>query len=354
MAPLRVEFRPGEVIAWEEFLALPAPAIALDGYVPGPPRRVEGHWSCNHHEEVDRFATRATCEQVALAIRFGGLSAMRRLGTPTVYANHADEDVCLAVWLLRRPDVVGLHHVDRLIVVESLMDSTGGCAVGVAGGLVDALGWIFEPYWEQMPTTADEMAEVTSAVGRRLDRFAATGVRPRAGRHWAGFEILARRGRIAVVHEISPHARQRYRDTGIDLFVSVRRHRRGTLDVSVGRTSPFVPADLRLLWDRLNGLEPPAEPPDPWGGGDLVGGSPRRRGTSLPLRSVLDETARLFPALAGPSAGGSDHGVLSAVARASAQLGPAPDPPARADEPVGRDTLFGLGGGRSRGGGSGG
>lgn len=48
-------------------------SIALDGYVNvGPRFDHEGpRVNFNHHEEVDRLATRATCGQVLMAIRQG-------------------------------------------------------------------------------------------------------------------------------------------------------------------------------------------------------------------------------------------------------------------------------------------
>lgn len=64
----------GFPITWNEFLAdAPQNSIALDGYVKGGPKfdlkSVKANF--NHHEEVDRLATRSTCSQVLMALRMG-------------------------------------------------------------------------------------------------------------------------------------------------------------------------------------------------------------------------------------------------------------------------------------------
>ena len=85
-------------ITWDKFLETEdTHAIALDGYVSGGPRfdpsgpRV----NFNHHEEVDRLATRSTCGQVLMAIRQGLFKTFRNGFGPyaTVLVNDCDEDI---------------------------------------------------------------------------------------------------------------------------------------------------------------------------------------------------------------------------------------------------------------------
>lgn len=59
-----------------EFIQQKGPfSVALDGYAYGAPWFDENgpKVNFNHHEEVDRLATAATCEQVLTAIRSGFL-----------------------------------------------------------------------------------------------------------------------------------------------------------------------------------------------------------------------------------------------------------------------------------------
>lgn len=61
--------------AWESFVATKPPfSIALDGYVSTGPRfdATGPYLNANHHEEVDRLSTRATCAQILMALRQGG------------------------------------------------------------------------------------------------------------------------------------------------------------------------------------------------------------------------------------------------------------------------------------------
>ena len=53
-----------EPLTWEQFCATVGPyAVALDGYVAAGPRfdPAGPRVNFNHHEEVDRLATRSTC-----------------------------------------------------------------------------------------------------------------------------------------------------------------------------------------------------------------------------------------------------------------------------------------------------
>lgn len=99
---IKLVMRPDQSpISWEEFCKKSEPfSIALDGYVnQGPRFQKDGpRANFNHHEEVDRLATRATCGQIIVAIRQGLFECFRNSNGPEVnaYANDCDEDVCLS------------------------------------------------------------------------------------------------------------------------------------------------------------------------------------------------------------------------------------------------------------------
>ncbi len=73
-------------------------SVALDGYVRGGPQYdLKGpRVSFNHHEDVDRLATRSTCAQVLMSLRQGLFGRFRDAQGPQahVWVNDCDEDVC--------------------------------------------------------------------------------------------------------------------------------------------------------------------------------------------------------------------------------------------------------------------
>jgi len=72
---VKLHILPRVVTTWKEFVEThPIRSIALDGYVKGEPRfnREGTHVNFNHHEDVNRLATRCTASQVSMAI-MGGL-----------------------------------------------------------------------------------------------------------------------------------------------------------------------------------------------------------------------------------------------------------------------------------------
>lgn len=75
--------------SWERFLAeAPGFSVALDGFVAASPRFDDRgpHVNFNHHEGVDRLATRSTCAQVLMAIRQGLFDVFRDNQGPCVRA----------------------------------------------------------------------------------------------------------------------------------------------------------------------------------------------------------------------------------------------------------------------------
>src|SRR3990167_7299447 len=96
----------------------------------------------NHHEGVDRQTMKSTCSQIFLGIKKGLFdifmkkgrldNLLFRAGQPyaNVYVNHPDQDVCLAVWLLRNPEAIikktGNAEIEKLVNLEDLLDTTTG------------------------------------------------------------------------------------------------------------------------------------------------------------------------------------------------------------------------------------
>lgn len=290
---VRLLAHPGETVEWEGFKQVPAPAVALDGYVAGVTRVRATHASFDHHAGVDRLVARSTCEQVALALRFGPPEVLRSPDRLNAHINHADEDVCLSVWLLRNQGRTEEPAVRKLVEVEGILDTTGGCVAPTSSlEYLRELGWTFAPCATR-PRTVDEMLEVAAEVENRIDRL----LDGTAGRVdlTAGYELIDRRGRVAAIAEHGVLSRIGLHDEDIDVFVSVRNGD-GRCEMSIGKTSPYAPYDLATAMRQLSELDPNGE----WGGGEMIGGSPRHRGTGLDVDTVLDIVERSRSHATGP------------------------------------------------------
>lgn len=102
------------------FDSLPANSIALDGAVQAP--RLDPanrRYSFDHHDGCTRFATLATCQQVALAIRMGLVVD----GETEVFVNDLDADTMVSLWLLEHPDRVNDPKVVELVEQVGRMDA---------------------------------------------------------------------------------------------------------------------------------------------------------------------------------------------------------------------------------------
>ena len=294
---LRIFAHPGSTFTFDWLRRRDAPAIALDGCVKGPSQWCpEGPYaSMNHHEGVDRGSTRATCEQAVLLVAQGLWETMTRNGVPgaDVHVNDCDADVCTAIWALGNPDRLDEPAVQRLILLEGILDTTGGCWTPpwADSEMLAQLAWAFEPYQGRRDHgDAIDAAGMTAVVDEVGDRITAL-VDGRGDRRpaWGEFELVAQRGPVAAVVEHGPYARIAARCAGIETVVAERRSGDRRV-VTIAKTSPFVSTDLNTAYDRLNDLDG-CTGDDRWGGSDLVGGSPRGRGTDLPLDLILDTVA---------------------------------------------------------------
>ncbi|MGH9222634.1 MAG: hypothetical protein ACRD2W_02255 [Acidimicrobiales bacterium] len=294
--------RPGTVMTPEEFCGLDGPAIGLDGAVSGAPFRRPGgpHASYNHHESVDRYSTRSTCEQCYLDVSQGLWLRMHRGGHPgaDVYVNDADEDVCTALWVLANPRRINELAVRRLVEVEGILDvlaATWWPEWAEIDDMLAHLAWVYGPCHDArrdaQPADEESLRAIIEEVAERITAH----VNGSGGRRAASTEYVPvlQRGAVAVVREYGPYARMQERLDGLETVISERWA--GTVRiVSITKTTPWSSTDLATVYRRLNELEG-CPPDDQWGGSDLVGGSPRRRGTSLSLETILDVVASSGP-----------------------------------------------------------
>lgn len=305
MAQIILHVEPGVVQTWDEFIAAkPRFSIALDGYVSGLTKySPEGPYAnFNHHEMVDRLATRCTCMQIYFSGMLGLFESFQKNGEPYahVYANDADQDVCLAYWLLKNPEIsVSIKWEEplaKLLVMEDFIDASGGAFPFDDSHKFDSLlkkqAWIFEPY-----TTARSDHLLHSLSGRELhgliekvcDRITLFS------KGQSGFididtqpEIIGGGPGWKMTLEKSVYARTGIYASGISAFVSTRHRQDGNYTYVIGKISPYVPFPIPLIYDVLNKTEGCDSDGNAWGGSDIIGGSPRKTGSSLAPQEVED------------------------------------------------------------------
>lgn len=279
-------------------------SVALDGYVRGGPqlKTTAGgpYMNVNHHEDVDRLATRATCAQTLMAIRQGLFSLFRDDKGPRLnaYVNDCDEDVCTSWFLLKHHHLVQSTMnpmLNRLVAMEDALDSTAGAYPFPADlPTLSELNWVFEPYRDFRANGGLSLrkplqfANVIELVEHRIMAHI-TG----AGKSVpldTRYERVGGSNGWTMVKELGANARTGMFADGISAYVAVRERQDGRFTYTVGKMSPFVPFDVELVLERLNDAEyDKRHRLDPtvnclrefWGGSDSVGGSPRVGGSVL-------------------------------------------------------------------------
>ena len=279
---------------WSQFVETsPTYSIALDGYVYGGPRfDARGpRANFNHHEEVDRLATRATCAQVQIAIRQGLFARFRDAhgAQAHVFVNDCDQDVCTSWFLLKnhyRVEPAMNAALNRLVSLEDMLDTTAGAYPFPADlPLLGELAWVFEPY--------TQIRLSGGLVSRDEARFRCVveDVEGRIGRHILGqggslpldtrYRVLRAEQGWSMVVEEGAQARTGMFANGIHAFASVRELPGGRWSYVVGRMSQYEPFDILAIFAAANEAEGLTESADRWGGGDTCGGSPRVGGSGL-------------------------------------------------------------------------
>ncbi|MDO8424306.1 MAG: hypothetical protein Q7S70_00010 [bacterium] len=297
---------------WEEFYRTKGPrAIAIDGYVDGPPIFDPSSACANfdHHARVHRPATRATCGQVYFAVKRNLFLSFRngsKESEAKVFANHPDEDVCLSWALLKwasgMPEMLETAGLSHLVNLVDLIDASSG-SFPVSEKIWQEIAWVFQSYRRfRMSGEIDrqDAREYSAVVTETEDRIAKY-VRGQ-GESLAldtryekiGAVKLKRSGiECAIIREKGAQARIRIVSDGILFYLSVRERPGGNWTDTLVKTSPFIPIDLSRVYQALNSAEK-CGAHDRWGGGTDVGGSPRVRGTSFSPSQVARIVAEVY------------------------------------------------------------
>lgn len=279
----------------EQFIHEKGPfSVALDGYVHGAPwfDDTGPRVNFNHHEDVDRLATGATCEQVLTAVRSGFFQTFRNNGEPTVdaFVNDCDQDVCTSYYVLSHAPLVESATnplINGLVAVEGKLDATAGAyPFNPDLDIMRKIAWIFEPYTEFRKSgeinkrNAIQYEQIIElCTGRIHDYVLGKGKEISLDTR---YEVIDQRSEYSVVREIGDHARIAMFAKGVNAFVSVQDIKDSQAwRYSVGRRSIYVPFPVDTILETLNGVDPLVDGQNRWGGGNIIGGSPRATGSGL-------------------------------------------------------------------------
>ena len=294
---VKMIFEPGKVVTWDELSRYECHTIAVDGYCAGSPNFNEDRviLNINHHEGVNRQATRSSCDQALVLVKLGLFKSFcNPNGKPraTLYCNDCDPDVVLTTYILKHPQYADRPKLKTLVRIEDLMDMSGGFfPVKRRWHLVRQLAWITESYDQArrdgglLSLDGQGMLELVRSMHRRVTLVLFGKVKEIDIN--TKFEVMHDGGLWKMVREIGPHARIGMVEHGIEAFVALVGQRDGRFRYSLGRVSQFIPFPMSDIFDALNqaeGIGP--EEHDRWGGGNGIGGSPRNLLSALPPAEV--------------------------------------------------------------------
>lgn len=285
-------------VPWEQF-QVNKNAIALDGYVYGKPQfnPTQPSANFNHHEEVDRLSTRATCSQVLVAVRQKLLDRFRNRDgelNVTVYVNDCDQDVCLS-WFILKNNWMCENTVNpalnRLVHIEDMMDTCGGAyPFNKDMPILEKVSWVFEPYTKfrlsggiDKKDTSDYKSVIDDVENRIMAHITGGGGSVKLDTR---YKVIYHNAIWSLIQESGKDARSVLAGDGIKAFVSVRERPDKAWTYSIGKLSPFVDFDIKGILEALNSAE--NNPIDKWGGSDTIGGSPRYNGSKLSPTQVAD------------------------------------------------------------------
>lgn len=297
---------PGKVVSPEEFFGseFPPYSIGIDGFVSGPPcaSKNRRRRSFNHHEGVDRIATRSACAQVLAAEKMGlserfTVNGGRRM---TVWMKGINQDEVLASFILRHPDLIDRPMLKQLVQLEDLLDMSNGLfPIRKRWHLLRRLVWIFEPYTQ---ARADDSIFTMNAEGQMAlleemhDRIHKTLFgRGEEKEPDTRCDIITQYDGWAHVREIGQHARYSMAHKGIKAFVSIRDATDGKKHVVIGRLSPdiwwFDYECMAPIFNKLDGCAVASG--QYWSGADNALCSPRKDGTKQSDEKILSTVERI-------------------------------------------------------------
>lgn len=277
----------------------PRGSIAVDGYLPDAP------WldldalqaNLNHHEVVDRLATRCTAAQAALGVRMGRFESFFQEGVH-FWANDCDPDVATTLWVLENPARMrGVLNplFNKMLHLLDMLDTTAATYPIPMDFDLGEYHWIFEPYFEAQQRGIIEQKNpkvferIVDECHIHLERYL-TG-RPGRVEIETGYETISQHHGWGMFKALGSLSRMGIVAAGHYAFVLARERPDGRWTYTLQRTSDGVRFPLHQLYAALNEREGGSEL---WGGGDTVGGSPRVSGSRMTPAEVAEVICKVL------------------------------------------------------------
>ena len=287
---------------WESFISdAPEYSIGLEVIDDTPGHR--GHYvHFDHHEGVVREATMSAAMQAYMAVRQGRLMQRwlpHQCPIP-VYVWNADQDVCLAAFILEYHELLERFHSDPLLrwIVQfnNKIDVCGGLyPVDLPELERNHFTWVFEPYRQQRMhgKTQGDAALVKDTIRQVCDRLKALlegkgGVAPITAQP----EILytSPNGFVIADEKGDPNSRLVLAALGYTNLISlICKRRTGRYTYSVIRGSPFD-EDIFQVTKLVEAFQGAEDHPGAriWGGSNMAAGSDSELGSSLHWTDLRD------------------------------------------------------------------
>ncbi len=305
---------------WQQFIsAVPEYSVGLEVIDDTPGHR--GHYvHFDHHAGVVREATMSAAMQAYIAVRQGRLMErwlQKRRPIP-VYVWNADQDVCLACFILEYHQLLeskGSPVLRQVVQFNNKIAVCGGLyPVDLKEIVENHFTWVFEPYLEQRRTgkTSGDGALVARTIRLVCDRLLALlegngGTTPIV----AHPEVLYESPYNYVIADEKgdPNSRLVLAAQGYTNFISLVAQRpNGRYTYSVIRGSPYDD-DVFEVPKLLEAFQAAEDPPNVkvWGGSNMAAGSDSELGSGLhwtQLRDIAEPLVReAFLRNTAPTAG---------------------------------------------------
>ncbi|MBZ5596182.1 MAG: hypothetical protein LAP39_28390 [Acidobacteriia bacterium] len=288
--------------SWDDFTAAaPEYSIGLEVMDDTPGHR--GHYvHFDHHAGVIREATMSAAMQAYMAVRQGRLMQkwLRQRCPIPVYVWNADQDVCLAAFILEYHELLERFHADPLLrwIVQfnNKIDVCGGLyPIDLDEVVENHFTWVFEPFRRQrmQGKMLEDEALVKDTIRQVCDRLEDL-VEGRAGTAPITAEptILYRspHGFVIADEKGDPNSRLILAAQGHTNLISlVCRRKNGRYTYSVIRGSPYD-EDTFQVTKLIEAFQAAEDMPGAkiWGGSNLAAGSDSELGSSLDWTALRD------------------------------------------------------------------
>lgn len=293
---------PKRFTSWEQFVReTPEYSIGLE-VIDGTPGHQGHHVHFDHHAGVVREATMSAAMQAYIAVRQGRLMErwlLKRRPVP-VYTWNADQDVCLAAFVLEHHDLLerseGTPLLRWIVQYNNKIDLCGGIYPVNLAELVDNhFTWVFEPYRLQRmqgKTQGDDelVMDTVRLVCERLQALldGKAGTAPITAKP----EILYRSPYNFVIADEKgdPASRLVLASQGYTNLISLVCTRpTGRRTYSIIRGSPYD-EDVFQVSELIEAFQAAEDQPNEriWGGSNLAAGSDSELGSSLSWTAIRD------------------------------------------------------------------